>query len=331
MGDRKRILVLRLGAMGDILFTTPALRGLKTKYPGCHITYVCLKKWTFLLKRNTDVDRVVGLHYREPKALGKVLNEKFDLIVNFYELEDGAQLCQAVEADERLGHQWINGKIQPDAESRLLLRNTETLKELYRSRVHYPELYCQIARVEANDYRYVYQPPGLSRWLARRWLRKKKIGAGQYIVLHTHSRGMPSKTWPAKHVHEVTQAMSDWKFVVIGYKPDRDMTKFLEDKPNVEVSLAPIEIQAAIIDQARLFIGIDSGPRQIAAAVGMSALTLFGPRPPEHLPLFSGDRNLWVECPEYPCYDNPCRLGGQCMLRLDSRLIVDAAKEMLKS
>ncbi len=330
MADHKKILVLRLGAMGDILFTTPALRGLKVKYPGCHITYVCLKKWTFLLKRNTYIDRIVGLQYREPKALGKLLNEQFDLIVNFHELEDGAQLCQAIEAKKRLGHQWINGKIQPDAVSRLLIRNTETLKKLHMARIHYPDLYCRIAGVSVNDYQYTYTPPVISRWMAGQWLRKNRLKPKEYIVLHTHSRGMPSKTWPAEHVRAVTRTMLDQTFVVIGYKPDYDITKLLSEEPNIKVSMASIETQASIIKQSRLFIGIDSGPRQIAAAVGAPSLTLFGPRPPEHLPMFSGDRNLHIKCPDYPCYMDSCPHKEQCMLRLDSQLIVETAREMLK-
>ncbi|MFW6286604.1 MAG: glycosyltransferase family 9 protein, partial [Candidatus Sumerlaeota bacterium] len=200
----------------------------------------------------------------------------------------------------------------------------------YREGLHYPELYCRVARVDVEDYRYDFDPGPWPRWRAARWLAKRGLDGEGFIALHTHSRGMDSKTWPADEVTKVTRALSDQRFVVIGYQPDREVTRTLEDEPNVEVSFAPIRVQAGVMEKARLFVGIDSGPRQIAAALGTQALCLFGPRPPEHLPEFPGDRNLMVDCPHFPCYGDPCPQGEQCMRRLDSDLIVENINEMLQ-
>jgi ADP-heptose:LPS heptosyltransferase len=325
-----KICVLRLGAMGDILFTTPALRALRRQYPEAHITYLLLDKWRFLLRGNPNVDRIVGLPYREPKALGRLRKECFDLVINLHELEDGARLCQALRARERRGHQWKNGALAPDENSCLLLKDKPTLLSLYRSGIAYPDLFCRIARVEPDSYHYDYFPGKIAQLKARLFLtlhgfRKKSRPA----ALHLHSRGMLSKFWNPLHAREVTRAMPDQRFILLTYPPDREATRLLESESNVLVCQDTIPVQAEILRRCSLFIGIDSGPRQIAAAMRTPALTLFGPRPPEHLPMFPGDRVLKISRSCFPCYEENCPKGEDCLGHISPEQIVTEIRAML--
>src|SRR6266581_5444667 len=52
-----RILVVRLGAMGDIIHTLPAVASLKHSLPGSHITWAIAPQWAPLLDGNVFVDR----------------------------------------------------------------------------------------------------------------------------------------------------------------------------------------------------------------------------------------------------------------------------------
>src|ERR1035437_8774081 len=56
-----RILVVRLGAMGDIIHALPAVASLKTGFPGSRLTWVVESKWVPLLEDNPFIDRVVLL------------------------------------------------------------------------------------------------------------------------------------------------------------------------------------------------------------------------------------------------------------------------------
>lgn len=325
-----KIAVLRLGAMGDILFTTPALRALKAAYPSSHLTYIMLREWRFVLKRNPNVDRLVGLRHREPKALGPLLGETFDLVVNLHELEDGARLCQALRAQRRLGHQWIDGRLEPDANSSLLVKDTETLDALRERNVSYPELYCRIAGVPAAEsLRYDFDPGPWAEWLARRAARRLGLEGVAPIALHTHSRGSESKAWPTLAVVRLVRSMARARFLVLGFRSDRPVTRALETEPNVAVSYDPMPVQAALLRRCALFVGVDSGPRQMAAAMGVRALCLFGPRPPELLPAFEGDRSLTVRWPCSPCFMDCCPLGRVCMEGIETRRIAQTIEEML--
>ena len=66
--DGPRILVVRLGAMGDIIHTLPAVASIKHSTPFSQITWVVDAKWTPLLDGNPYVDRVIPFDRRSPKA-----------------------------------------------------------------------------------------------------------------------------------------------------------------------------------------------------------------------------------------------------------------------
>ena len=57
-----RILVVRLGAMGDIIHALPAVASLKHSFPGSRLTWVVEPKWAPLLEDNPFIDRIVLLH-----------------------------------------------------------------------------------------------------------------------------------------------------------------------------------------------------------------------------------------------------------------------------
>src|SRR5512147_2742797 len=59
----KRILIVKLGAIGDVLRTTPLLTGLKRAYPQSHITWVVDKEALPLLKSNPSIDRLLPFDF----------------------------------------------------------------------------------------------------------------------------------------------------------------------------------------------------------------------------------------------------------------------------
>jgi ADP-heptose:LPS heptosyltransferase len=326
-----KILVLRLGAMGDVLFSTPALRALKSLYPESRITYVTLKQWSFLLKRNRNVDRVVGLRALYPNAARRLRAESFDLLVNLQELPVGAQICETIPALERRGNRWIDGGLVCDEQSRLLAKDPATQRELYEKNTTGAAIYCRVARVEPDSLNFDFTPGPVAEWRARRFLAGRRLDRPPApIALHLHSRGHPAKGWSPQTALRLVRAMPDRRFLVLGYRKDRRQTQAFEREPNAAVSYAPAAVQAAMLRSCALFVGIDSGPRQLAAAMGTPCLTLFGPNPREFLPEAARDRALSVDCPRAPCFDLRCPRGMECLDQIAPERIRDTILDMLK-
>ena len=63
VGIWKESLIVRLGAMGDIVHALPAVASLKHSFPGSVLTWVVEPRWAALLEDNPFVDRVGSFHY----------------------------------------------------------------------------------------------------------------------------------------------------------------------------------------------------------------------------------------------------------------------------
>jgi heptosyltransferase I len=98
-----RILVIRLGAMGDIIHALPAVATLKHSFPRSHITWVCDAKWTPLLEGNPFVDEVLALERRTMRGLAetwrRLRKDRFDMAVDFQGLMKSALLALVAKAD----------------------------------------------------------------------------------------------------------------------------------------------------------------------------------------------------------------------------------------
>src|SRR5436190_22541420 len=82
-----RILVGRLGAMGDIIHTLPAVASRKHSLPGSHITWAVAPQWAPLLEGNVFVDRLIPVERTSLRGLWRARQElrrhAFDFAVDF--------------------------------------------------------------------------------------------------------------------------------------------------------------------------------------------------------------------------------------------------------
>src|ERR1700722_10387345 len=103
-----RILVVRLGAMGDIIHTLPAVASLKNSFPGSRLTWLVEPRWAPLLEGNPCVDRRVLLDRRSVGALWRTLRElrqePFDFAVDFQGLLKPAVAARAAGVDRIFGY-----------------------------------------------------------------------------------------------------------------------------------------------------------------------------------------------------------------------------------
>ncbi|MCM2323826.1 MAG: glycosyltransferase family 9 protein [Oligoflexia bacterium] len=95
-----RILVIKLGALGDLLRTTPVLPSLKARYPRSQLTWLTKADCLPLLDNLTEIDR---LWVTDSSATARVLAENFDLLINFDKEAPAAELATIAHAREKRG------------------------------------------------------------------------------------------------------------------------------------------------------------------------------------------------------------------------------------
>ena len=82
------ILVLKFGAIGDVIRTTSILPGLKSKYKNCKIGWVTKKDSFGVLKNNSLIERVFLI---DDNTKNKLINKKYDLVIS---LDDDYRACE---------------------------------------------------------------------------------------------------------------------------------------------------------------------------------------------------------------------------------------------
>ena len=107
-----RILVVRLRLIGDVVFTTPAIRALRQRFPDAHITYLVEPAAAPVVAHNPSIDEVIVAPRRRglmqlvaDVALGRRLRaRRYDLAIDFHGGPRSSLLTWLSGAKVRLGY-----------------------------------------------------------------------------------------------------------------------------------------------------------------------------------------------------------------------------------
>ncbi len=329
LGLVRRALVAKLRHHGDVLLTSPVFTVLGHAAPAAEIDALVYAETAAMLAGHPAIDRVhvidrnwkrQGL-VRQAGAEGALLStlraRHYDLIVHLTEHPRGA---------------WLSRLLRPRYS---VARHLDRAHWLWRtSFTHYYRLPRTTPRhtVECNldalrriglqpapgDKALVLVPDAAASERARGLLAQHGIEAKRFIHLHPGSRWM-FKCWPAERYAGLLEALAadGWR-VVLTSAPDARERALVDailggtsERARSRVTdlggqLSLTEL-AALAREARAFIGVDSAPMHIAAAMGTPTVALFGP---------SGDIEWspWqvphriVASTEHPC--RPCGIDG---------------------
>ena len=344
LGECARALVIKLRHHGDVLLSSAVIGALRAHAPALEIDALVYDDTALMLEGHPALSslHVVGRKWRDEgllarlsveKALFETLRRKrFDLIIHLSEHPRGAWLARA------LGARYSVAPAMPDRGR--FWRNSFT--HLYRiaPRRHQVELDLDALRrvgvQPAPSQRKVTFVPGEP---AERRVQER-LGDEPFIHLHPASRWQ-FKCWPAEKNAALIDrlAVDGWRVVVTAApeSAEMDFVKTILEKANARsLDLSgrlSIKELGALTARARLFIGVDSMPMHLAAAMGTPTVALFGP---------SGEFNWgpWnvahsVVSTTHTC--RPCGLDGcgggkvsDCLTTLPVDAVHAAARELLQ-
>ena len=264
MRDRKpKILVVRLGAMGDVIHALPAVSTLKASFPESEITWIVDPKWAPLLVGNPAVDRVVTFNRRDlasVRAAVKMLRAQgFDFAIDFQGLIKSAFLASASGCGRRLGFHWKDVREKPAA-----LLYTERVRTHER---HVAEKNIELALAAGASHvdRSTPLPFGLP---------EGNLPDGPF-VLACPMAGWTSKQWPLEYFTELARRVP----LVVNGAPSNEADLLRIE--GAHVHLSGIDGLLDATRRAVAVVGVDSGPLHIAAAMGKPGVAIFGPTDPD--------------------------------------------------
>ena len=343
ISDIKRILIIKLGALGDVLRTTCILPGLKQKYKTSHISWLTDPSAKCLLKSNGLIDEL--LFCREGEALPSALRSHFDLVIN---LEDGLWACELssnVETSERIGAYSENSKRVYTRDSQiwfdmsLISRHGKTVADQLKrvNRRSYPSLLFEILDIPSG--RSSLMIPESERIVAFNFAKKHTLDSNLVIGLNTGS----GSRWRYKQLGEKETAQLidrltshlKCKILLLGGGAEVERNARIREMATSSVietdyTHSPLEF-AALITLCDALISSDSLALHIATSLGVPVIAFFGPTSEAEIELFSGGAKISADISCACCYKRNCNVTTTCMDLIDIGQIEDSLTDLLKS
>lgn len=346
----KRFLIIRLSAIGDVVRTMPAVKGLRERYPDAYVAWLVEEKSSDILADCPYLDRVIVFPRRQlvgktgsPASAGtrarslkefvrELRRERFDTVLDSHGIFKSGMLALLSGAKERIGFH----------------RNyTKEFNFLFVNRAVVPagmrinRFERNISLVESLD----SAPSNLDVEIVIPDDVKRKVGKllepidrnKPLVAIHpTTSR--PFKLWDSRNYAKVAdKLMTDGGAqVLITCGPgERDAAQQVVARMQ---SAAPPVIQSGslreyawLVKQADLYFGGDTGPMHIASAMGSPIVAMFGPTDPVvNGPYRQPHRVLYKDMPCSPCKERRCSRNLECMTTITVEEAYDAILDMLE-
>lgn len=335
---KERILVFEVNWIGDVLFSTPAIRAIRKKHPGAFITVLVPPRCKPILTGNNFIDEVLvyddkGIH-RGPWGLLRLVR---DLRVRhfsraYFFKPSTTRLWCAILAGipERVGFTrkasfFLTQKVaMPTGPS--WHRADFFYYLVAKDRIPQSERHCDFF-VSVED-----------RLFMEEFLRKNNLGQGRRLVALHVGGNWSLKRWPQEHFARLIDIL--WE----RYGADVILTgSFLDDplaqriaslathKPFCACGQTTLKQLGALFQKSDVVVSADSGPLHVAMAVQARTCSLFGPTLPEVTgPLGLGDFNVLhnragIPC-VLPCYQSDCA-DNVCMKSITPEQVVEAIEK----
>jgi heptosyltransferase-1 len=264
----RRILIVRLGAMGDILHALPAVASLRAAFPEACVAWVTHPKWRDLLEGNPAVDELIPLDrgsLASVWAAWKSLRRApFDTVVDFQGLMKSAAVALCAGSGTRYGFHYSQAR---ESAAALFYHRHCTSQA-----GHVVERNLDLAALAGSKVRVVEFPLPQGR-------PEGRLPGGRF-VLAAPLAGWTSKQWPLEFYTKLARRLrheAGATLVVNGAPSQEPVLRGIED---AEVHISSISGLIDATRRAAAIVGLDSGPMHLAAALGVPGVALFGPTDP---------------------------------------------------
>ena len=325
----KRVLVIKLRHLGDVLLTSPVFGALKKAMPQAQIDAYIYREAKPLLEGHPSISTIITFDrnwkklgwwsrlIREASILRQIQKNHYDLVINLTEGDRGALAARFSRAPIRVGvdARKIYTHVVKSAPS---LRHTveRQLDGLRRIGI-FPiveerELFLEI-------------PDGA------RELVHQKVNWDRFILIHPTSRWR-FKCWPKEKMIQLSQRLIDCgEKIVFTSGPDLEEKQMIDEitrslPTNAICNLSgqiSLKELAALIDRSALLICVDSVPLHMASALKAPVVALFGPTSEITWGPWRNPQAHVMTCPMScrPCYQDGC--GGSKMSDCMHRISVE--------
>ncbi|MFW2568856.1 lipopolysaccharide heptosyltransferase I [Aliarcobacter butzleri] len=330
----KRIAIIKLSAMGDIIHAMVALQYIKRKYPNLQIDWFVERAFAPILENNPDINQIIKLDLKSIKKDKKEIINQIKLIKkyqkNSYDLVIDAQglIKSAIvsfflgknrvgfsknSTREKLASFFYTKRVDIAYDKNAIERNVKVLSQALNFDIAKDDILNKKPFLfYKNENEVIYQ-----------YLSKDKKN-----VLFVIGASWPSKMYSKEKFAKIINNLDENCLITWGNEAEKDVADFIANISKAKV-LPKLDLNSlkAIMSKVDLVIGNDTGPTHMAWALNISSITLFGNTP--------GYRNTYItntnKIIESKSIVNPFKLDRNdfSIKEIDENEIINMAKGLL--
>lgn len=320
-----KILLIKLGALGDVLRTTPLLTALKRRYPKAKLRWVVDKSCAPVLEKVALIDELEPFG---PRTLETLRRERFDLVINLDKESEALDAVMAAQADKKMGFgRTPEGKLcalDELSDYALRLGIDDELKFRHNKKT-YQQISFEQAGMSFNGEEYLFDVDPASEAFAVEWLNKLGAPAAPTVTqpiigLNTGSgRRFAGKRLPIEsYIALAEKFTNDLKAAVflLGGEDEIDRNLEIVRRSHAKIfntGSHSIHRFAAILRRCSVVITGDTTAMHIAIATRTPSLVHFGSTCAEEIELYGRGRKIVSSLDCAPCYKRDCPIDEQCM------------------
>jgi len=342
-----RILIVKLGAVGDCIHALYPLAALRTYFPNAYIAWLVEDKSAKVVIDHPQLDDVfifqrkkIVADAKDGKITGGIRGTidlirslrraRFDIAIDFQNLLKSGIATALSGAGLRIGfrklreanflftNRWI--KPLPD-DKHAIMKYMALLRPLGIDQVP-PNVLVPISAVAKNFAEKLWKDEGFEQ---------------NKVIMINPGGSWPNKIWPAEYFARATDLISDKTgsiSLVVWGPGEEDLAQKVVKLTRSRALIAPptdlIEL-AAILKKSKLYLGGDTGPMHLASAIGTPVVALFGPSDPNRVGPFGVSHEvISAPCPKIPCWKRSCP-DPICITKIEPITVAEAAIRVLES
>jgi len=351
-GEFKKILILRLSAVGDVIRTLPAVKALRERFPSSTITWIVEEPSRSFLESQPEIDEVIlfprkrwAQGMKSLREIGRTIGEvwsfadglrkrKFDAALDFHGILKSGLLSFFSGSPKRIGYDRMSTK-----EGNFLFSNVKV--KLPREKISRIERNLALLKgmeLEVKELKYsLHIPPEDREYVASFFEASSASFKRPLIAIHpgTSAKALFKRWMPDQYAQLADRLVREFKATVLftwgdgelewveGIRKEMKELSFLGPKTDSLTQLGEV------YRHCDLYIGGDTGPMHIASLMGIPVVVIYGPTDPIENEPMGNHIKVRKDVGCNPCHEYSCK-ELSCIKAISADEVFKATKGILR-
>ena len=311
------ILVIKLGAIGDVIRTTTILPGLKAKYKNCTIDWVTKKESFDILKNNNSIGKIYLIN-------NKLRNKKYDLVINLDDDYEACKLASSINSKKIIGAYLDKNKLRYTNDSALWFdmgllsrfgkQKADQLKA--KNKKAYQEIMYKILNLKYNEQEPILNLDKKSLNFGKKFAIRNKIKKSDKIIgINTGAGGR----WKDKKlsiektselIDKLNNQIKNSKILLFGGPEEKKRNKKIKNLVKADIIDAGCDNSltefASLVNLCNVLVTSDSLALHIGVALKKKIVVFFGPTSSNEIELYGRGIKIIPKIGCLCCYKSKC-------------------------